>query len=179
MHSTQSFPASNGSHYRKAEQAHSAGYCQQLEYKRGYVRTYILLLPTPAANPLNLPTNRLSHLPRPCTPPHIPRPRLRIPRHILNSLHKLVRHSIQLPIAQPPHHFRRGPKGTDGVRDPFSCDIGRGAMDGFEHGGAGARGVEVGGGGYADGACKGSGEVGEDVCVYYTPLSQQVTTGAA
>ncbi len=60
------------------------------------------------------------------------------------------------------HHGCRE-DGGHGVGDAFTEDVGGGTVDGFEHGGEAAGGVEIGAGGEADGAGNDGGEVAEDI----------------
>ena len=56
-----------------------------------------------------------------------------------------------------------GPEGADRVGEAFAHDVEGGAVDGLEHGGVEALGVDVAGGCDAEAAGEGGGEVAEDI----------------
>src|SRR4029450_9850984 len=68
-------------------------------------------------------------------------------------------------LAQVVEHHGTRPEGADGVGDALAHDVEGRAVDGLEHRGKLALGVEIGGGRNAERAGQGGGEVGEDVGV--------------
>ncbi len=62
-------------------------------------------------------------------------------------------------------HQDGGPEAADGVGDAFAHDVECGAVDGFEHGGEAAFGIDIGGGRDAHAAGECGGEIAQDIGV--------------
>lgn len=96
------------------------------------------------ADPLDLSTNGISHLVRLGLAAQVSGSSFWISGHILNCLHELVSHLIQLALAEPANHLSGRPESAYWVADALACDVWSGAMDGFEHGWICAGWVQVG-----------------------------------
>lgn len=81
---------------------------------------------------------------------------------VLDAFHELRRGLL---LAEPLEHLGGGPESSNGVGDTLASDIKGGAVDGLEHGGVLAAGVQVAGRGDTDGAGEGGSQVGENIGV--------------
>lgn len=81
---------------------------------------------------------------------------------VLDALHELRRGLL---LAEPLEHLGGGPESRNGVGDTLAGNVKGGAVDGLEHGGVLAAGVQVAGRSDTDGTGESGSQVRENICV--------------